>query len=173
MLSGLFPLFVIMTLINPLFNVYGITLLVHLFGRPYTLEALYYGATIAAVFVVMLIWFGCYNAVLTSEKSTSLFGKGIDSFFKETFARILKALQKKDITCVMVSHDVQFCARYADLVSMFFDGQILTTDYPRRFFGKNSFYAAAANRMSHHVFSMAVTGEDIIDLYRQNKEGRP
>ena len=96
--------------------------------------------------------------------------KGIDSFFKETFAEILKELQVKGITVVIVSHDVEFCARYADLVSMFFDGQILTTDYPRRFFGNNSFYTTAANRMSRHVFSMAVTVEDVIDLYRKNKE---
>ncbi len=97
--------------------------------------------------------------------------KGIDSFFKETFAEILKELKAKGITIVMVSHDVEFCARYADLVSMFFDGQILTTDHPRRFFGNNSFYTTAANRMSRHVFSMAVTAEDVASLYRQNKEG--
>ena len=96
--------------------------------------------------------------------------KGIDSFFKETFAKILKELQSKGITIVMVSHDVEFCARYADMISMFFDGQILTTDTPRRFFGNNSFYTTAANRMSRHVFSMAVTAEDVIELYRQNKE---
>ena len=96
--------------------------------------------------------------------------KGIDSFFKETFAGILKELKSRGITIVMVSHDVEFCARYADLVSMFFDGQVLTTDHPRRFFGNNSFYTTAANRMSRHVFSMAVTAEDVIDLYRQNKE---
>ena len=97
--------------------------------------------------------------------------KGIDSFFKETFAQILKELQSRGITVVMVSHDVEFCAKYADMVSMFFDGQMLTTDTPRRFFGNNSFYTTAANRMSRHVFSMAVTAEDVIDLYKQNKEG--
>ena len=96
--------------------------------------------------------------------------KGIDSFFKETFAGILKELKSGGITVVMVSHDVEFCARYADLVSMFFDGQVLTTDHPRQFFGNNSFYTTAANRMSRHVFSMAVTAEDVMDLYRQNKE---
>ena len=96
--------------------------------------------------------------------------KGIDSFFKETFAKILKQLQAKGITIVMVSHDVEFCAKYADQVSMFFDGQVLTTDTPRRFFGNNSFYTTAANRMSRHVFSMAVTAEDVINLYKQNKE---
>ena len=97
--------------------------------------------------------------------------KGIDSFFKETFATILAQLKAQGITIVMVSHDVEFCARYADLISMFFDGQILTTDTPRRFFGNNSFYTTAANRMSRHVFSMAVTAEDVAALYRENKEG--
>lgn len=96
--------------------------------------------------------------------------KGIDSFFKETFAGILEKLQARGITIVMVSHDVEFCAKYADLVSMFFDGQILTTDIPRRFFGNNSFYTTAANRMSRHVFDMAVTAEDVVDLYKQNME---
>ncbi|MGN0999000.1 MAG: ABC transporter ATP-binding protein [Faecousia sp.] len=96
--------------------------------------------------------------------------KGIDSFFKETFAGILAQLKSRGITIVMVSHDVEFCAKYADRVSMFFDGQILTTDTPRRFFGNNSFYTTAANRMSRHVFSMAVTAEDIVALCRKNKE---
>ena len=96
--------------------------------------------------------------------------KGIDSFFKEKLADILCKLKDDGITIVMVSHDVEFCAKYADRVSMFFDGQILTTDTPRRFFGANSFYTTAANRMSRHVFRNAVTAEDVIDLCRQNKE---
>ena len=96
--------------------------------------------------------------------------KGIDSFFKETLAKILCKLKEKGVTIVMVSHDVEFCAKYADQVSMFFDGQILTTDTPRRFFGANSFYTTAANRMSRHVFRNAVTAEDVVSLYQQNKE---
>ena len=98
--------------------------------------------------------------------------KGIDSFFKEKLADILCKLKHDGITIVMVSHDVEFCAKYADQVSMFFDGQILTTDTPRRFFGANSFYTTAANRMSRHVFRNAVTAEDVIDLCRQNKEAK-
>ena len=96
--------------------------------------------------------------------------KGIDCFFKETFAKILADLKAQGITIVMVSHDVEFCARYADVVAMFFDGQILTADTPRRFFGANSFYTTAAHRMSRHVFDGAVTAEDVITLYRKNKE---
>lgn len=96
--------------------------------------------------------------------------KGIDSFFKETFAAILGELKDRGITVIMVSHDVEFCARYADLVSMFFDGQVLTTDTPRRFFGQNSFYTTAANRMSRCVFRNAVSWSDVVALYRKNKE---
>ncbi|MBR5217380.1 MAG: ATP-binding cassette domain-containing protein [Oscillospiraceae bacterium] len=96
--------------------------------------------------------------------------KGIDSFFKEKLAQILCKLKEQGVTIVMVSHDVEFCARYADRVAMFFDGQILTVDTPRRFFGSNSFYTTAANRMSRHVFSMAVTAEDVVALCRANGE---
>lgn len=73
------PLFVLLTAMNPLFNTLGATPLFFLFGRPYTLEALYYGAAVAAVFVTMLLWFGCYNKVLTGDKFTSLFGNLIPS----------------------------------------------------------------------------------------------
>ena len=96
--------------------------------------------------------------------------KGIDNFFKEKLAKILCKLKRQGVTIVMVSHDVEFCAKYGDMVSMFFDGQILTTDTPRRFFGNNSFYTTAAGRMSRHVFSMAITAEDVAALCRQNRE---
>ncbi len=98
--------------------------------------------------------------------------KGIDNFFKEELARILCKLKEQEIAIVMVSHDVEFCARYADKVSMFFDGQLLTTDTPRRFFGSNSFYTTAANRMSRHVFNRAVTAGDVVALCQENREGQ-
>ena len=79
LILGLVPLFLFLTAINPLFNTYGETTLFFLFGRPYTLEGLYHGAAVAAVFVVMILWFGCYNKVLTSDKFTSLFGNLIPS----------------------------------------------------------------------------------------------
>ena len=76
---GLLPLFLFLTAINPVFNTYGENPLFYLFGKPYTREALCYGAAIAAVFVTMILWFGCYNKVLTSDKFTSLFGNLIPS----------------------------------------------------------------------------------------------
>ena len=79
LILGLIPLTLLLTAMNPLFNTLGATPLFYLFGRPYTLEALYYGAAVAGVFAAMLLWFGCYNKVLTSDKFTSLFGNLIPS----------------------------------------------------------------------------------------------
>ncbi len=70
----LLPVFGILAAVNPLLNTMGQTPLFHVLGRPYTLEALCYGASLAGVFVIMMLWFGCYNKVLTSDKFTSLFG---------------------------------------------------------------------------------------------------
>ena len=95
--------------------------------------------------------------------------KGIDSFFKQKFADIMMKLKERGVTIIMVSHDVEFCARYADLVSMFFDGGIVTTNTPNRFFSRNSFYTTAANRMSRHVFTNAITNEDVIELCQKNR----
>ena len=93
--------------------------------------------------------------------------KGLDNFFKQKLLSILCKLKAQDVTIVMVSHDVEFCAAGADLVSLFFDGQILTTNTPRRFFAANSFYTTAANRMGRHRFPDAVTTADLVTLIRE------
>ena len=94
--------------------------------------------------------------------------KGIDSFFKLKFAEIMAKLKEQGVTIIMVSHDVEFCARYADTVSMFFDGGIVTTNTPNRFFSGNSFYTTAANRMSRHLFENTITNEEVIALCQKN-----
>ena len=70
----LVPVFLLIAAVNPVFNTLGETELFQLFGKPYTWEALCYGAVVGGMFVVMMLWFGCYSEVLTSDKFTSLFG---------------------------------------------------------------------------------------------------
>jgi len=96
--------------------------------------------------------------------------KGLDGGFKKVLAGILDQLRQQGMTIIMVSHDVEFCGEYADPVGMFFDGQILATAGPRQFFGQNSFYTTAANRMSRHLFTNAVTVGDVLELYERNRE---
>lgn len=78
-LLGMVPVFLVISLLNPLFNTYGSLVLFHIFGRPYCLEALLYGMVIGGMFVLMMLWFACYSQVLTSDKFVSLFGSLIPS----------------------------------------------------------------------------------------------
>ena len=94
--------------------------------------------------------------------------KALDSHFKIKLAKILKKLQRDGITIIMVSHDIEFCAEYADECSLFFNGNIVATDEPGRFFSGNSFYTTTANRMSRKIFKNAVTAKDVIELCRKN-----
>ena len=75
----LLPLFLLVTFMNPLFNTLGKTPLFQIFGRQYTWEALLYGGALGSMFVIVMLWFGCYNKVLTADKFTSLFGNLIPS----------------------------------------------------------------------------------------------
>ena len=88
--------------------------------------------------------------------------KGVDNDFKTSFAHILKELTRKGVCIIMVSHDVEFCAQYADRCGLFFDGGLVTVDAPQPFFSGKSFYTTAANRMARHLLPNAVTPEDII-----------
>ena len=97
--------------------------------------------------------------------------KGIDNYFKAKLADIFKLLLQKGITIIMVSHDIEFCAKYGDACSMFFDGSIITTNTPNNFFSGNSFYTTAANRMSRHLFHNAVTTKDVTELCIENLMG--
>ncbi|MCR5846142.1 MAG: ATP-binding cassette domain-containing protein [bacterium] len=107
----------------------------------------------------------CNPKILLLDEPT----KGIDNFFKIKLAKIFRTLCEQGVTIVMASHDVEFCARYADSVSMFFDGGIVTTNTPSRFFSQNCFYTTAANRMSRHMFQNAITNEDVIELCLANR----
>ena len=97
--------------------------------------------------------------------------KGMDCFHKQALAQLIDSLLQRGVTVLMVSHDVEFCAKYAKRVSMFFDGQMLATASPRTFFSRNRFYTTAASRMSRHLFRNAVTAQDVVFLCNENEGG--
>ncbi len=96
--------------------------------------------------------------------------KGLDAFFKITFAAILNKLTASGITVIMVSHDIEFCAEHADTCALFFNGNLVAGGPAREFFAGNSFYTTAANRMARDWFSNAVTNGDVIALCQKNQE---
>lgn len=88
--------------------------------------------------------------------------KGLDAHFKQIFADIINDLKLNGVTVVMVSHDIEFCAEFADRCAMFFDGNITSIGKPREFFGGKNFYTTSANRMARTTIPKAVLAEDII-----------
>ncbi|MFR0857092.1 MAG: ABC transporter ATP-binding protein [Oscillibacter sp.] len=88
--------------------------------------------------------------------------RGLDAAFKAELAELLHDLLAQGVTVILVSHDVEFCAAYAQRCALFFDGSIASDGAPREFFALNRFYTTAANRMARGRLPEAVTAEDII-----------
>lgn len=91
--------------------------------------------------------------------------KALDVEFKTELATLLKRLTKGGVSIFMVSHDVNFCAEYADRCGLIFDGEIVACATPEEFFSGNSFYTTSANRMARSVLPRAVTAGDIISAF--------
>lgn len=74
------PMLLLMAALNPAFNHQGITILFYLKnGNPVTLESILYGVAAACMFIAVILWFSCYNAVMTSDKFIYIFGRIIPS----------------------------------------------------------------------------------------------
>lgn len=73
------PGLLIVALLNPMFNHYGVTTLFYLesSGNQITLEALVYGLVLGSVLFIVIVWFSSYNLVMTTDKFVYLFGRVI------------------------------------------------------------------------------------------------
>ena len=72
--TWMIPLLILVVFGNPLVNTLGSTVLFTYFGgRPYTLEALLYGVAIGVMVASMFLWFGSFNALLSTDKISYLF----------------------------------------------------------------------------------------------------
>ena len=100
------PMMIIVALINPMFNHYGVTIIGYLHnGNPFTLESCVYGLVMAAMLVCTLVWFSCYTVVMTSDKFIYLFG------------RIIPALS------LVLSMCLRFVPKFIKEASVISDGQ--------------------------------------------------
>lgn len=93
--------------------------------------------------------------------------KGLDAHAKEELAGILKDLQAKGMTIIMVTHDIEFSAQYSNRCALFFDGSIVSEGEPRAFYSGNNFYTTAAHRISRDLLSNAITCEDVVTLCKE------
>ena len=75
-LCAALPIFIVSTVLNPIFNHEGYTLLFYMKnGNPVTLESILFGMVSGAMLVAILMWFSCFNEVISSDKFIYLFGQ--------------------------------------------------------------------------------------------------
>jgi ABC-type sulfate/molybdate transport systems ATPase subunit len=94
--------------------------------------------------------------------------KGIDNHFKNKLAQILRKCTERGATVIMVSHDIEFCGKYADRCAMFFDGAISTTNAPRKFFPETVFIPRHPTGCPVTCSYNAVTPKDVAELCIKN-----
>lgn len=62
-------------IINPMFSHEGVTILTYLpSGNPLTLESMAYGLSAGALLASIILWFRCFNKIISSDKFIYLFG---------------------------------------------------------------------------------------------------
>ena len=72
----LIPFALLMSLINALFNHAGVTPIFYLSnGNAITKEALTFGFFASSMFCAVILWFDCFNVIMTSDKLLFLFGR--------------------------------------------------------------------------------------------------
>ena len=90
--------------------------------------------------------------------------KGLDAYCKEEIGKMLMKLRDMGVTIVVVSHDIEFSARYSDRCAMFFDGSIVSEGTPKEFFLGNNFYTTVSNRIARNIFEDTLIYEDVVSL---------
>ncbi len=97
-------------------------------------------------------------------------GKGMDYDFKEKMGALLRDLVSQGKTILMVSHDVEFCAKNADVCGLFFDGNIVSLTDSRSFFLQNSFYTTEVSRICRGRLLEVLIVEDVLQLFGHAKK---
>ncbi len=74
------PVLALAAVVNPAFNHAGVTILTYLpSGNPLTLESVAYGLAAGCMLCAVVLWFVCFNEVMTSDKFVYLFGRAAPS----------------------------------------------------------------------------------------------
>ena len=87
--------------------------------------------------------------------------KGMDAKSKKLFGELLKEWTKMEKSIVMVSHDMEFTAKYADEISLLYQGEIIVQCPVREFMEENQFYTTGMNRVTRRVNPHIITIEDV------------
>lgn len=96
--------------------------------------------------------------------------KGLDAYLKRTLAALLQKLTAQGIAILIVTHDLEFAAAYADRCALLFDGQLISEDEPHAFFSGNRFYTTTAGLIAGDQIFQAISCEEVIGACQRSKD---
>lgn len=87
--------------------------------------------------------------------------KGLDVKNREKLGQMIKSFCSSGKTVVLVTHDIEFAARYCDRVGMLFDGKVIGTSDTRAFFLENRFYTTITRRLTKGLLPSMLLEEEV------------
>lgn len=87
--------------------------------------------------------------------------KGLDPYTKIQVGNLLKQYQQAGMTIVIASHDMEFCAKFADKCTFMFDGHLNTLLATQSFFADNFFFTTPINRIARDQVKDALLPVDL------------
>ena len=86
--------------------------------------------------------------------------RGLDYRMKETLGQMLRQLCAEGVAIVMVTHDVEFVAEYAELVALLYAGSIISRGSTREVLPDSTFYASQMSKLFRHIIDDIVTVDE-------------
>lgn len=147
-LMYLLPVAAVTALFNPVFNHQGITILRYLpNGNPLTLESILYGIGAGGLLCCVVLWFSCFNKVITSDKFMYFFGRIMPSLslvlsmtirfvprFKNQFVKVRQAQKSvgRDVSeGGIIQRMKNLAAVFSVMISWTLENSIITADSMR------------------------------------------
>ena len=100
--------------------------------------------------------------------------RGMDYNLKAELGEILKEFVQTGVTILLVSHDSEFIAEYADEVALMSDGEIIAQGSTGEMLSGSFYYAPQVNRLFIGLHEQVLTvgqGVELLQKYRAGSEG--
>jgi len=101
--------------------------------------------------------------------------RGLDYLLKEELGNILLEFQKEGTAVLVITHDVEFAAEYADRIILMTDGTIVANGSKYEILTNSTFYSPQISKLFNNIIDNVVTikqGKEILNriINRQNEE---
>lgn len=93
--------------------------------------------------------------------------KGLDQRMKARLGDLLQEYQQNGGTVLLVTHDVDFAAGYADNCCLLFNGSTVSEKGTADFFAGNYFYTTNINRMVRRRYPAMLTRKEVDSLWQK------